>query len=147
MIVREVVKNDIQQLSMLFNGYRLFYKKDSDLEGAKTFIEDRLKLQDSSIFICENEKGVLMGFTQLYPLFSSTRMKKLWLLNDLFVDKAFRGQGISKLLINRAKQLVKDTNACGFILETGKTNEVGNHLYPSVGMTRNITANFYEWNL
>ncbi len=72
-------------------------------------------------------------------------MKRLWLLNDLFVAKEFRGQGISKLLIERAKQLAEQTHAAGLLLETEKTNEIGNQLYPSAGF--NLEANnFYFWS-
>ena len=53
--------------------------------GAENFLKERLENQDSEIFVAE-ENGILTGFTQLYPLFSSTRMKRYWLLNDLFVN-------------------------------------------------------------
>ena len=70
--------------------------------------------------MAENAEHQLVGFVQLYPLFSSTRMEKLWLLNDLFVDPDYRGKGISKGLINKAKELVEESDACGMFLETEK---------------------------
>lgn len=146
MKVRSVTKADIEQLVQLFDQYRQFYRKKSDLGGAKGFLTERLENEDSKIYTCENDKGQLMGFVQLYPLFSSTRMKKFWLLNDLFVNASFRGQGVSIQLIERAKQLVRDTDACGMYLETEKTNTIGNKLYPRVGFEFNDYANFYEWN-
>jgi len=33
---------------------------------------------------------------------------------------------LGKKLINEAKNLCKETNACGLILETAKSNEIGN---------------------
>jgi len=87
----------------------------------------------------------LTGFTQLYPLFSSTRMKRYWLLNDLFVNENHRGKGHSKALIEKAKELCIATNACGILLETDKTNEIGNQLYPNCGFEQYTHANFYEW--
>lgn len=146
MNIREASIDDLPQLAKLFDSYRVFYEKQSDVENAKRFLRERMKQGDSTIFVCE-ENEQLLGFTQLYPLFSSTRMKKLYLLNDLFVHKSQRGKGISKRLINKAKELAKDTGACGFFLETGKTNDVGNSLYPSAGMTLNTSSNFYEWNV
>ena len=66
------------------------------LKGAENFLKERLENQDSEIFVAE-ENGILTGFTQLYPLFfSSTRMKRYWLLNDLFVNENHRGKGHSK---------------------------------------------------
>ena len=56
-------------------------------------------------------------------------MKRLWLLNDLFVVNNHRGKGISVALIDKAKEHCKQTRACGLILETAKDNKVGNNLY------------------
>jgi GNAT superfamily N-acetyltransferase len=81
---------------------------------------ERIKLNDSEIFIAEADNNNLVGFIQLYPLFSSTRMQLLWLLNDLFVDMEYRGKGIAKQLIDKAKNHCIQTNACGLILETEK---------------------------
>ena len=110
------------------------------------FLAERLKLGDSEIFVAEIQDSHLVGFVQLYPLFSSTRMQPLWLLNDLFVPVAHRGKGISKLLIENAKELCKQTNACGLILETAKTNTVGNELYPKVGFSLDKEHNYYTWD-
>ena len=88
---------------------------------------------------------ILTGFVQLYPIFSSTRVSKYWLLNDLFVKKQERGKGYSKLLISKAKELAIKTKSCGIMLETEKTNAIGNNLYPNVGFAKNILSNFYDW--
>jgi GNAT superfamily N-acetyltransferase len=71
-------------------------------------------------------------------------VKRLWLLNDLFAKEEFRGQGISKLLVERAKELCLETHACGFMLETAKTNLIDNQLYRVMGMTmrENTTITF-----
>ena len=144
MKIREVKISDIDNLSSLFNSYRMFYGKDSNIKVAKKFLESRIKLCDSKIYVSEVDK-CLTGFVQLYPIFSSTRVSKYWLLNDLFVDANERGKGYSKHLIKKAKNLVKDTSACGMMLETDKTNNIGNYIYPSQGFKKNIASNFYEW--
>ena len=144
MKIREAKISDIDNLSSLFNSYRMFYGKDSNIGVAKEFLESRIKLCDSKIYVSEVDQ-CLTGFVQLYPIFSSTRVSKYWLLNDLFVDANERGKGYSKHLIKKAKNLVKDTSACGMILETDKTNNIGNYLYPSQGFKKNIASNFYEW--
>ena len=79
------------------------------------FLKERIENQDSEIFVAE-EKGIFTGFTQLYPLFSSTRMKRYWLLNDLFVNVNYRGKGFSKALIEAAKELCKTSKSCGMLL-------------------------------
>jgi len=146
MTFRKTTLEDITQLTELFNAYRVFYRKETAIEEAKAFLTERITQNDSEIFVAENNNKQLTGFVQLYPLFSSTRMKKLWLLNDLFVSPDFRSNGIAIGLIEKAKELVVKTNACGMFLETEKTNTIGNNLYPKTGFILNKGSNFYEWN-
>jgi ribosomal protein S18 acetylase RimI-like enzyme len=131
-------------LAELFDQYRIFYHKDSDIPAAEKFLTERIENKDSEIFVAENECK-LVGFVQLYPLFSSTRMKRYWLLNDLYVNENYRGKGFSKELIEESKELSKLTNAAGILLETGKSNDIGNNLYPSCGFEIYDEVNFYEW--
>lgn len=142
---RKAEIKDLNELSGLFDQYRVFYRKKTDFAGAKVFLAERLNAQDSEIFVADTDNG-LAGFVQLYPLFSSTRMKKLWLLNDLFVSPAYRSQGVSIGLIEQAKKLVRESAACGMFLETEKSNLVGNNLYPKTGFSLNEGSNFYEWS-
>lgn len=141
---RKAAIQDLPQLSELFDQYRVFYHKESDIPAAENFLKQRIENKDSEIFVAENE-GKLTGFVQLYPLFSSTRMRRYWLLNDLFVNENYRGKGFSKKLIEDAKQLAISTDASGILLETGKSNDVGNQLYPSCGFEIYDEVNFYEW--
>lgn len=141
---RKATLQDLPQLTELFDQYRIFYHKDSDIPAAENFLKQRIENKDSEIFVAESN-GRLVGFVQLYPLFSSTRMKRYWLLNDLFVNENYRGKGFSKQLIEEAKQLAKSTDAAGILLETGKSNDVGNKLYPSCGFELYDEVNFYEW--
>ena len=144
MQVREAKLSDLENLSALFNSYRMFYGKKSDLKIAEEFLRSRIENKDSKIFVCDLNNG-LSGFVQLYPIFSSTRVSKYWLLNDLFVDIKKRGKGYPKQLIERSKELVIESNACGMLLETEKSNDIGNMLYPSTGFKKNELCNFYEW--
>ncbi|WP_415328482.1 GNAT family N-acetyltransferase [Chryseobacterium sp. MMS23-Vi53] len=141
---RKATIQDIQQLSELFDQYRVFYHKSSDIPAAEKFLTERIKNNDSEIFVAENE-GKLVGFVQLYPLFSSTRIQRYWLLNDLYVNENYRGKGFSKELIEESKELAKFTDAAGILLETGKSNDIGNKLYPACGFEIYDEVNFYEW--
>ena len=143
--IRKATIEDLNQLAELFDQYRIFYYKDSDIPAAEKFLKERLTNKDSEIFVAEYE-GKLVGFVQLYPLFSSTRMKRYWLLNDLYVNENYRGKGFSKELIEESKNLAKSTSAAGILLETGKSNDIGNKLYPSCGFEIYDEVNFYEWS-
>ena len=142
--VRKATISDLSQLSRLFDLYRVFYRKESDPDAAESFLRERMERKESIVFVAE-EDGQLLGFTQLYPQFSSTRMKRTWLLNDLYVLEAQRGRGISRQLIAAAMELARDTGAAGLLLETEKKNMIGNNLYPSAGFRLYDDANFYWW--
>lgn len=146
MTTRKATKSDIKTLSKLFDDYRMFYKKESDLQSAENFLFERIQNQDSEIFVTENDSNEIIGFVQLYPIFSSTRMQRLWLLNDLFVSPNYRGRGISVQLIDQVKKLCMGTNGCGLVLETAKTNHIGNNLYPKTGFTLDTENNYYSWD-
>ncbi|MBO6571144.1 MAG: GNAT family N-acetyltransferase [Balneola sp.] len=147
MIIKKATLADLEEFNELFDGYRVFYEKESDKPASKAFLKERIEQNESVIFISRNNDGVATGFVQLYPLFSSTRMKRFWLLNDLYVDSNFRGQGFSKALIERSKELCYETDACGMMLETAKDNHVGNQLYPATGWGLDKDHNFYTWDV
>ncbi|AKK71556.1 acetyltransferase [Chryseobacterium gallinarum] len=142
---RKAILSDLPELAKLFDQYRVFYHKPSDIPAAENFIRERIENKDSEIFVAE-ENGKLTGFVQLYPIFSSTRMQRYWLLNDLYVNENYRGKGYSKELINESKELCRSSKACGMLLETAKSNEVGNQLYPACGFELYDSVNFYEWS-
>ncbi|MCL4155351.1 UNVERIFIED_CONTAM: hypothetical protein GTU68_003696 [Idotea baltica] len=143
--LRQASIDDLDNLVESFEAYRVWYRKEPNPTAAKQFLRDRINKQESVIFIAEENQS-LLGFTQLYPLFSSTRMKRLWLLNDLFVYPAQRGKGISKKLIEAAKDHCRKTNGCGITLETEISNEIGNKLYLATDFKLNKDHHFYEWN-
>ncbi len=144
--IKQATVKELDELAILFDQYRIFYQKAGDVDGAKKFLKERIQRDESVIFVSFDDKNAMTGFTQLYPLFSSTRMKRLWLLNDLFIDPNHRGKGISVALIDRAKEMCKQTRACGLMLETAKANQVGNKLYPRAGFTLDQDHNFYSWD-
>lgn len=144
--VEQATINHLDGLAILFDQYRIFYEKQSDLIAAQEFLRERIAGNESVIFVSFDEANVMTGFTQLYPLFSSTRMKRLWLLNDLFVAAVFRGKSFSIALIERAKEHCRQTGGCGLILETAKSNTIGNKLYPRAGFQLDQDHHYYSWD-
>ncbi len=146
MKVETATLEDLDQIVELFDAYRVFYRKESDKKGAKVFLKSRITNHESIIYYAKNDNDKYVGFAQLYPVFSSTNMKRIWLLNDLYVVEKARGLGVSKLLIDRCKDLARQTNALGLSLETELNNEIGNNLYPKVGFQLDTEHNFYFWS-
>lgn len=132
MNVRKAQLQDHQPLSHLFDGYRQFYRKPADLKTAADFIGSRLKNGDSVIFVAEHQ-GELLGFTQLFPSFSSVSAQRLWILNDLYVAATARAQGVGTALLQAAKDWADETDSKGLILETEVNNIVAQKLYQRLG--------------
>ncbi len=141
-IIREATLGDLESMTALFDAYRVFYKKESDLPAAKQFIADRMKNKESVIFIAETE-GIACGYIQLFPIFSSTKMQRYWLLNDLFVSKDYRKGGVARLLLEKGKEFAKETNSAGYYLETATDNYAANQLYVAAGLKLDDTHNYY----
>jgi ribosomal protein S18 acetylase RimI-like enzyme len=144
-MIREATINDTTELAILFDEYRIFYEKESDLAGATHFLKERIKNKESVIYIALDNDNKIAGYIQLYPLFSSTRMKRLWLLNDLYVNPAYRSKGYGESLLEKAKEFSKNTNACGLMLETAKTNTSANNLYLKNDWILDEEHNYYSW--
>ncbi|UNJ81265.1 GNAT family N-acetyltransferase (plasmid) [Bacillus sp. CMF21] len=135
---------DLEGVSNLFNFYRVFYQQTSDIEGAKTYIKKRLESKDSVIFVVK-DKQKYVGFTQLYPAFSSISMKRAWILNDLYVDAEARKQGIGELLLYKAKEYAIETGAKSISLSTAPDNYSAQRLYEKNGYIRD--SQFYQYEL
>ena len=134
--VKKAAIEDINGVSELFNSYRMFYKQETDLGLASSFISERIRNSESVIFFAQDSEGNYLGFSQLYPTFSSVSAKKSWVLNDLFVAENFRKFGIAKQLMNSAKKLAIETNANGIALETSENNFNAQALYESLGYVK-----------
>ncbi len=93
MIIIQATIDHVNNLVPLFDAYRIFYSQESNLKAAKDFLYKRLTKNDTIIFLAYIDKKAV-GFTQLFPSFSSVSMQPLYILNDLYVDKEFRNQGI-----------------------------------------------------
>ncbi|WP_028773807.1 GNAT family N-acetyltransferase [Shewanella waksmanii] len=108
MFFRIAIDEDLKLLAPLFDDYRCSLGQPSHPELSQQFISARLSENDSVIFLAFVEQQ-LVGFIQLYPSFSFLLLKPLWYFDDLYVDPGFRGQGIAKQLIAKAKELADET--------------------------------------
>jgi len=147
-IVR-ATREDLPALIPLFDGYRQFYKQASDLEGARQFLTAHFEENTSVIFLasCTDEEGKRQtcGFTQLYPSFSSVSMKRLWILNDLFVAPEMRQSGAGSALLARARTFAAETEATGLVLTTARDNLTAQKVYEGAGWQRN--EEFYTYTI
>ena len=142
MNIRQATIADLDSLVPLFDAYRQFYQQASDLAGARAFLSERFVHQQSVILIaCEGDRA--QGFTQLYPSFSSTRMARTFILNDLFVSPDARGTGVGKALLSAACDYGKRAGALRLALSTAVDNAQAQALYEQAGWTRD--TQFYAY--
>ncbi|MBX9569705.1 MAG: GNAT family N-acetyltransferase [Candidatus Obscuribacterales bacterium] len=136
--------DQLDDLTPLFDAYRVFYRQASDAENTKKFLSERMHLRDTVIFMAYvNSRAV--GFTQLFPSFSSETLERLWILNDLYIAPEMRGKRIGAELIQRAKQFVVQFGAKGLALATEHTNLSGQKLYEREGFELDEIYRHYFW--
>ncbi|MFL9813030.1 GNAT family N-acetyltransferase [Stutzerimonas sp. VN223-3] len=144
----EILRAEVAEVSgiaPLFNAYRMFYGQPSDLALANIFLAERIRNDESVIFYARDAAGTYLGFTQLYPIFSSISAQRSWILNDLYVTESARGRGIGRMLMKRASEHAIATGAGALALETAKTNTGAQRLYESLGYVRD--NEFYSYFL
>lgn len=146
MEIYQATIEDLEGVSELFNSYRMFYEQTSNVEGAKAYIKERLENRDSVVFVAKDNQDYI-GFTQLYPTFSSVSMKRVWILNDLYVDAEARKQGIGEMLLHKAKDYAIATGAKGISLSTALDNYSAQSLYEKNGYERDRQFYHYEFSL
>lgn len=143
MNLRPATRDDISALAILFDSYRQFYEQPSDVAGAVNFLTQRFDQQQSTIFVAELS-GKLIGFTQLYPSFSSTRMAPIFILNDLFVAADARQQGAAAALLRAAAEHARSHGALRLTLSTAHDNLAAQALYEREGWTRDTAFRTYN---
>ena len=131
--------DDVERVAPLFDMYRQFYEQTDDPVGARTFIGERKDNDESVIFLalnCVAGEDEPAGFVQLYPNFSSVRMIRTWLLNDLYVHPDHRRHGVGRLLMDRSIAHARDTGYGRVELATASDNFYARNLYESLGFER-----------
>ncbi len=141
MIVRQATLNDLDQLSQLFGQYRVFYGQPFEPDECRKFLGERLSKEESVIFISLDNEACT-GFTQLFPSFSSVGMKKIWILNDLFVAAEHRKKGIAQDLINHVIEYSRLTGRKKVVLSTAYDNYSAQKLYEKLRFNREDFFNY-----
>ena len=130
--IRRASAADLDALVPLFDAYRAFYAQPSDPVRARDFLAERLANGESAVLVAERGPSAV-GFTQLYPVFSSVRTARTWLLNDLFVVEGARRGGVARALLDAAAAFAREQGAAGVMLETTRDNAPARALYRAAG--------------
>lgn len=134
MIVRKVEASDIEQLIILMTEFRMFYNQEPYQDELRTFIRNRINNKDSEIFVAVIDDK-LVGYTQLFPSFSTINLCKIWILNDLYISATFRRKGIAAYLIETVFKFSEQNQIKHVWLLTGDDNTKAQELYKKKGFT------------
>ena len=141
--VRQATLADVALLVPLFDAYRQFYRHPSEPERARRFLLERLEQDQSAIFMAF-EGAAAIGFTQLYPSFSSGAMARIFILNDLFVTPEARRRGAGVALIEAAAQYGRQAGALRLTLSTELANTTARSVYERMGWKRDTVFCVYQ---
>ncbi|OZI12561.1 GNAT family N-acetyltransferase [Bacillaceae bacterium SAS-127] len=133
MNIQLLTRETLEEASDLFNEYRKFYGQASDEEGAKAFLTERFERGESIVWLAYTN-GQAAGFVQMYPFFSSVAMKRVYVLNDLFVMPEFRQRGVAQALMETCYTYGEQQQARQIRLETANDNDSAQRLYEKMGM-------------
>lgn len=129
---------DLDALAALFDAYRQFYGQPSDVPAAREWLRSRLRFGESKVLVAR-QGAAAVGFAQLYPMFSSVRMARTWILNDLFVLPATRRQGVARALLDAAAAFARADGAASIQLETARDNAAARATYRDAGWHEDAT--------
>ena len=142
--VRQAVLADLPVLTGLFDAYRQFQGRVADIAAAEAFLRERFDHGESIVFLAEVD-GAPVGFTQLYPSFSSVSLARTFILNDLFVDAARRRTGVGSRLLDAAVEHARALGAVRVTLNTDVANTTAQALYEASGWARDREYHVYHF--
>lgn len=144
--VRQAALSDLESLVPLFDGYRQFYGRTSNVPAARDFLSARFNHGESVLFLAFDE-GSPVGFVQLYPSFSSVSLARIFILNDIFVSERCRKKGVGSRLIEAAIAYARTLGAARLSLSTAVTNQTAQAVYESTGWKRDEQFFYYQFSI
>jgi GNAT superfamily N-acetyltransferase len=144
--VDDATEGDADDVARLFDAYRVFYDRSSDVEGARRFITARLERRTTRFFLARIDAAAV-GFVHLLPSFDTLAMRPMWILEDLFVEPSYRRRGVGSALLRHAEQFARDNGAGRISLTTAHTNATAQHLYVAEGYEADTVFRTYHRTL
>ena len=145
--IRDAVFNDKQQivdfqLAMALETENLLLDKYVVDLGVEAVFRDPSK---GFYYVAENEGKVIASLLITFE-WSDWRNGQIIWIQSVYVDKAYRGQGVFKMLYKhiKAKVLNEENGFIGIRLYVDKTNESARKVYEKLGMESHHYET-YEW--
>jgi ribosomal protein S18 acetylase RimI-like enzyme len=146
---RKATEKDLAPLCNLMVSYIVDFYKGKKPEGTKleAHILHLLNSEEAGTqFVAETENGDLAGFATLYFSFSTTRLQKIAILNDLFIDSEFRGAGLGEKLFKHVLEYTKNEGYAYMTWQTAVDNTSAQALYKKMG-GKNINSEWIHYEI
>ncbi|WHZ03859.1 GNAT family N-acetyltransferase [Neobacillus sp. YX16] len=144
--IRQATIQDLHRIVPIFDSYRKYFGQKKDPDMVEEFLFDRFEHLESVIFIAEQQDEVI-GFAQLYPVFSSLTLQRVWLLNDFFIAEEFRGSGVGSQLFTAVKEFTLLTKSKGIELSVEHTNKKAWSFWEKQGFKQDEEFRYYFYKL
>lgn len=144
MLIKHCQLNDLPKLSLIFDEYRVHFEQESNLEASTKFLRARIEKNQAVIFAAiDQDSDDIMGFTLLYPMYSSLKVNSTWTLNDMYITEKYRKFGVATRLLEEVKTFGTETGAEWITLKTGVGNNKAQALYEKFGFKKDEGCHYY----
>lgn len=134
-LIRAATNEDISPLSSLMRQYIVDFYKQPEPEGTALdgLIEHLLVNPSVGLQFVAEENEKLIGFATLYFTFSTLKVKRQAILNDLFVVPSGRGKQVGERLFQSCLDFIRENNFSSMTWETAEDNIIAQSLYNKMG--------------
>lgn len=134
-VIRCAVEKDVERLATLMKEYIVDFYHQSEPPRKEIVSHLELLLADSSkgVQYVAEEQNRLLGFATIYVTFSTLKLKRTAILNDLYVLPMNRGNKVGEKLFQACETYVKENDLVGLSWETAVDNEVAQNFYEKMG--------------
>jgi GNAT superfamily N-acetyltransferase len=144
--IRQATIQDLSKLVPIFEDYREYFYQTKNPVMVEQFLFEKFEHLESVIFIAQHQEKVV-GFAQLYPVFSSLTLQRVWLLNDFFIAEEFRGSGVGTQLFAIVKEFTLLTKSKGIELSVEHTNKKAWKFWEKQGFKMDEEFRYYFYKL
>ena len=146
-LVRNADENDLEILSCLLHKYRIFHGGKGQVEDARRFLLERIRNNQSYLFLAVDSEERALGYAQVYPSYSSVSLVQVFILNDMFVESNSRGLGVGSALLVAVENYAKKCGVSKLRLSTTVDNHSAQRVYEKNGWKRSDEYYFYEYDV
>jgi len=132
-------------LTTLLEEHIAFHGVPSQPEQVRQFLLDRIRYNQSFLFLALTPDEHAVGFAQIYPIFTSLGLAQVYILNDMYVVEGSRGLGVGTALLKAVQDFAKGCGVAKLRLTTTVDNVFAQRVYEKAGWKQTNEYLLYEY--